>query len=254
MNAKSALDVAGGPALVEFTHRYLALAGELLGPFDGGYLLGSVAAGEADPRVSDLDVLLITGRGIDHAARMAAGTQLADAAAACPLRGVELVIYRRDGVAAPTSELTYELNVNGGPHLRRNVSTAGEPGFWFLLDVAAARDLAMPLFGPESRDLIGEVPPDDVRSALVASLRWHLTNAGAAPDAVLNAARAWYWLEHGRWVAKTAAARWAATVDGRGVLRAALDARARGDDGAVLDLAEVARLQRDVLARVLAAE
>jgi predicted nucleotidyltransferase len=240
----------GGEGLVTHTELLLGTTRERLGEtLRGAALVGSLASGDADARTSDLDLLLVVVGRHDERELRAFGERLADLADAGPLRGLEAVVYRAAVLAAPTYPLPYELNVNGG-QLPRVVETAGSEPFWFLLDVAAAREHALPLAGPPAAALIAPVPDHLVLAALRDSVRWHDRHGGSSPDAVLNACRTWHWLERRAWVSKTAAGEWA--VEQRrapAVVRRALTARRSGSD-APLDPRAVADFLRAVAGRV----
>lgn len=239
-HTRARLRSVGGTALVSYVERVVAVADELLeGTLAGAAIVGSIASGDVREDASDLDVLLVADR-LDRETLRRAGERLADLAADCPLRGLEAVVYDRAALARPRFLLPYLLNVNGGRAIARLVSTEGDPAFWFLLDVAAAREPALVVTGPPPRDLIGPVPREDVLRALRASLDWHERSGGRGPDAVLNACRARCWIREDRWRSKTAAGEWvqrhlAATP----VVAAALASRRAGSD-ADLDADDVA--------------
>jgi hypothetical protein len=243
------------PDLAPFVERLLGEGAEALGvDLYGAYVIGSVATGDLAGDASDLDLLLVhDGAPLPRSTRLATGERLADVAADCPLRGVEAVLYRAEVLAAPTYPLPIALNVNGGRDLPRRVETASEQPFWFLLDVAAARDAALTLLGPPADEAIAPIP----RPAIVAALRdsdvWHRAHGGTGADAVLNAARAWCWLVTERWRSKTAAGRWLLdqpdAAPHHGITRAALAERAAGSD-TDLDAAPVRALQAAVRDRL----
>lgn len=220
------------PALGSYAGRVLDAAERGLGrPLVAAAVVGSVANGDVAGEASDLDLLLVVERAPDAATLRGAGERLADLAADCPLRGLELVVYRRDVLARPRHPLPYLLNVNGGRAITRLVATGGDPSFWFLLDVAAAREHALALTGPPLRDLIAPVPRPAVLRALRESLDWHDRHGGHGPDPVLNACRALHWLERGTWPSKTAAGEWVAQQPGApAIVAAALARRATGSD------------------------
>lgn len=170
-------------------------------------IVGSGATGDLTPH-SDIDLLAV----IEHPPPLPhrLGDELAALAVrACPARGMELVVYTRAQVQPPSWPQPYLLNVNAGPGMPRHISTGGDPPHWFLLDLAIARDHAVPVHGPHPRQVVGPPRTADVRDALRASLRWHDQQASGSPDAVLNTCRAWHWLETGRWTSKSEAGRWA---------------------------------------------
>lgn len=212
------------------------------------YVIGSLATGDAHPAVSDLDLIVVVDSVIVDDTLVRIGEQLAEAAAEVPMRGLEAVVYRADVLAAPSYPLTIELNVNAGAELERVVATRTDEPFWFLLDVAAARDAALVLHGPPPREVIGDVHRDNVVAALRDSVRWHRRDPRSGPDTVLNLARTWRWLEEGDWASKTQAGRWALDHTREpDVVAAALASRMAGSD-AELDPEALRRLEAEVAA------
>jgi hypothetical protein len=178
----------GGAALVDHVYALMGTARDgLHGSVTAAYVVGSIANGDDRGPLTDLDLLLVTDRRLDPDVLRATGERLADLAVGSPLRGVEAVLYRHSVLASPTYPLPYELNVNGGPAIARLVATSGTDGFWFLLDVAAAREHALALQGPPAAALIGPVPDAPVVKAVRESLGWHRRKGGDGADVVLNA-------------------------------------------------------------------
>ena len=66
----------------------------------------------------------------------------------------------------------------------------------------------MPLTGPAWAAVFEPVPREDILDALSASLEWHDSEEPLTASSLLNACRAWQWLETGAWVSKPEAARW----------------------------------------------
>jgi hypothetical protein len=219
----------------------------------GLYLVGSLAMDDARPGQSDLDVLAILDGPLDDRRRWGLAARVVPVGLACPWAGIEYVAYATDAVRVPGYPLRYELNVNAGPRRGLLVSAGGDPAHWFLLDVAMAREHALPLVGPPARDLIGAADRSLVLAALRDALAWHRGRDAASPNAVLNACRTWHYLETGAWASKTAAGAWAlALADDRDVVAAALGARAAGRlDG--LEPVRVAAFVDAIAARVAAA-
>lgn len=122
---------------------------------------------------------------------------------------MEAVFYRHRDVAAPTHPVTYALNLNAGPAMPTSVTTAGDPPFWFLIDLAIARHQGHVLLGPPLTDIVGPIPEADIRTALVESLEWHAAHPESGSSAVLNACRAWHWSIYGVWLPKSYAGVWA---------------------------------------------
>jgi hypothetical protein len=192
----------------------------------GVYLVGSGAMGGFDPKTSDVDLAAVVTGSLSIERKREVVRSLSHAALPCPVRKLELVVYgaKAAGGASPK----WELNLNTGQAVGVEASYAPSdlPGHWFVLDVAMAREHARPLFGPPPQMVFGEIRKDLVLRALIGSIRWHRRNDPDGVQSVLNACRAWRWLEEGMWSSKPAAARWA---------------RARANDPAPLDAAVAAR-------------
>lgn len=197
------------------------------------YVVGSIALGDVAGAASDVDLLLVTGQALPERQRLHAGELLAEHAAASPLRGLEAVLYRSEVLRRPRHPLEYDLNVNAGQRMERSVTTSGEEKFWFLLDVAIARQHAIPILGPPAHDVIGQVSDEEVRGVLLESLRWHRGHATASADAALNACRALPWIQNGEWVSKTAAGEAYLGQHDNAAVRAAVALRGAGTDGTV---------------------
>ena len=231
MSADARLEIH--PALPEFVADCTSLLSSAFGRrLSAVYVIGSIASGDASVNTSDVDLLGVVD-GAGAVAVAAAGEQLADLASRCPLRGLEAVIYRRAVLAAPQNPLPYLVNVNAGPRMKRSVSRGGDPGFWFLLDVAAARDNAITLMGPPAAEVIAPPPVSEIAAALVDSLAWHRSEMSTHPNAVLNACRAWRWCATGRWTSKGDAGRWAVDHGAPQVVRDAVALRRSAEDAAL---------------------
>jgi Domain of unknown function (DUF4111)/Nucleotidyltransferase domain len=193
----------------------------------GVVLIGSAALGDYVPGVSDLDVAVVSDGPLADPAAVAA--PLRHSALPCPARGLELVVYGAEQAAAPTRELEFELDLNTGEHGDRLLTDlGGEPGHWYLIDLAIGRERGVALAGPPPRELIGEPPRADVLDALLAGLRWAIAEEPDSPNTVLNACRAARFALEGDWLSKGEAGAWAteSSSDPR-LVQAALAARER---------------------------
>ena len=177
------------------------------------WVVGSGALGDFDPARSDIDVQAV-------ASERPARAELEDVAAAlshpdlpCPVRGLEFVLYAREDLRHPRGP-AFSLNLNTGPGMRRHAGydPDAEPRFWFILDVAIARQDARPLQGAPPRELLPELPRALVVSALRDALAWWQANDPAG--AIVSAGRSWAWLEEGRWLSKSEASAWTARRGG----------------------------------------
>lgn len=174
----------------------------------GVYLLGSGAIGDYEEGSSDVDVVAVVPEPLDDARKRAIGA--AAEAVPCPARKLELVVYARGNER-------HELNLNTGERL--SLDPDEDPSFWFVIDRSIGERYAVPLVGPPWLELFPPVPRDAVLGALGESLDWHEQDDPADRSAVLNACRAWTWVETGEWVSKPAAAAWL-----RARVRAAVEA------------------------------
>ena len=175
------------------------------------YAIGSYALGAYVPGRSDLDVLVVVDAPLEAAERDAIVARCSHDALPCPARKLELVVYTPEQLAAPGRDQRWELNLNtgAGTPLHAAADPAAEPWFWFVLDLAQARDHAVVLHGPPASDLIGPVPRDVVVAAQADAVAWYARHEPGEP-ALLAAARAWRYAEEGVFSPKREAWRWAA--------------------------------------------
>ena len=178
----------------------------------GAWLFGSGALGDFDPARSDLDVQVVTTVRLARAEREALAARFSHPGFACPVRGLELVLYARDDLGDPLGP-AFQLNLNTGPGMdpRLAYDAADEPRFWFVLDVAIGRTAGRALAGPPPAEVFPELPDALVRASLHQALSWFASNDPTGRAAALAAARAWAWAEEGRWLAKGPAAVWLAS-------------------------------------------
>jgi hypothetical protein len=201
--------------------RYLAelvatAAGVLSDRMVGAYALNSVARGNYLPGRSDLDVALVVGSPLDAATKHRLADAMRHRSLPCPAPRLELVVYRREVVAAPGPTPAFELNLNTGRAIADHLTTdpADEPPHWFVLDLAAAAEVALALAGPPPGQVFGPVPRAVALEALRASLDWHAEHDTLAPNRVLNDCRAWLFVVEDRWSTKAEAAAWAIGAGG----------------------------------------
>jgi Domain of unknown function (DUF4111) len=216
------------------------------------WLGGSGALGGVAPAVSDIDLVGVCATAPDDRRRRAVVAGLAELAMTWPLRGLELVLYTRAAVAAPTRRPRFELNLDVGPRMPFHLSLdpADEPAHWFVLDLAILRDHGRTLTGPPPAELVGPVPRRWQLEAVRDSLAWHQAHESAHHQSVLNACRGWRYAEEAVWSSKPDAAAWAlARTDDPATVETALAIR-RGDPSRSLDPARVDALRQRVLEAV----
>jgi hypothetical protein len=209
--------VTGDPATDRYLADLVAVAGTVLGrQLVGVYAVNSVARGNYLPGRSDLDVAIVVAASIDDATKHRLAHAMRHRRLPCPAPRLELVVYRREVVSAPGAAPAFELNLNTGPAIEDHFSTdpADEPIHWFVLDLAAAAEVALALSGPPADGVFGAVPRAVALDALRASRAWHARHDAAAPNRVLNDCRAWLFVEEDRWSTKAEAGAWAIAAGG----------------------------------------
>ena len=215
--------------------------------------MGSVALGDFDPRRSDLDVQAIAGGRPARLELEALAAELSHPALPCPVRGLELVLYTREGLHDPRGP-AFALNLNTGPRMEQHVALdpADDPRFWFVIDVSIARQHAIALHGPSADAAFPEPPRALVAASLREALDWYAGHGGSPAQTILSACRTWAWAADGRWRSKGQSATWAQErLPDPGPVDRALRARegaagaaAPGDDDVAVVLARASRRAR----------
>jgi predicted nucleotidyltransferase len=199
-----------GADIEAYLAEVVARLGDALGDRRVGvWLFGSAALGDFDPATSDLDVQVVTTVRLARAEREGLADRLSHPALACPVRGLELVVYAREDLDDPLGP-AFQLNLNTGPRMAQYVAyePSEDPRFWFVLDVAIGREAGRALAGPPPAEVFPDLPEPLVRASLKQALAWFASNDPRGGQAALAAARAWAWAEEGRWLAKGPAAAW----------------------------------------------
>lgn len=233
-----------------------AVAGALDDALDGAvvgvYFVGSVALGGYVAGESDLDVAAVCESALTREAKQRVASAVAEVSTSCPARGLEFVLYRRDVAARVPQGADFEVNANGGPRMPTAVhlDAATEPGFWYVLDRAIAHRSGVVISGPPPADVFADVPRRTLLEAMDDSMTWHRLHEPATLYSVLNACRAWRFVEEDVLGSKLDGAEWAR---GRwpdpGVIDAAVALR-HGEAVGALDAAAVDDLLAAVLARL----
>jgi hypothetical protein len=189
-----------------------AVGGDLVGVYVGG----SLGLGGFDPASSDVDVLVATARALPAAAveglRRLHGALRDEGGWAARLEVVYLplaALRRFD----PRDSTRYPIGASD------RAFTLGRQGPTWVLDRWVTREHGLVVAGPDPRELIDPIGPDELRAAVRASLAgvWDLEGRDVAwlrprnyqAFAVLSMCRDLYVLEHGTPVSKPAAAAWA---------------------------------------------
>jgi hypothetical protein len=198
----------------------------------GAWFVGSVALGGYVPGESDVDIVAVSRSALGEARKRDVAAAIVRASEACPARGVEFTLYRREVAGSPPRGADFEVNANGGPRMPTAVhlDPAAEQGFWYVIDRAIAHRSGIAITGPRPRTTFADVPRRTLLEALDASMAWHRLHEKATLYSVLNACRAWRFAEEDVLGSKLEGATWA---------------RARWPDTDVIDAAVALRRGRD---------
>jgi Domain of unknown function (DUF4111) len=148
------------------------------------------------------------------------------------------------------------VNANGGPGMPTaiHLDPAAEPAFWYVLDRAVAHRAGVVISGPPASDVFAGVPRPTLLDAMRESMAWHRVHERATLYSVLNACRAWRFVDEDVLGSKLEGAAWArerwpdpALIDAAVALR-------RGEGGPALESSAVDELLVAVLTRLVQAE
>lgn len=228
-----------------------ALAHTLGTDLVGVYFVGSVALGGYVPDESDIDIAAVSSAALTDPQRQSVASAVLGASAACPARGLEFTLYRREVAGSRPAGADFEVNANGGPRMPTAVhmDATVEPGFWYVLDRAIAHRSGLVISGPPARRIFADVPRSMLLEAMYESMAWHRTHEKATLYSVLNACRAWRFAVVDVLGSKLEGAAWARTRwPDTGLIDAAVALRHGAD--ATLDEPAVDALLSAVAARL----
>ena len=187
------------------------LASTLRDDLVGVYFVGSIALGGYVGGESDVDVIAVCRGPLAAETKEAVADRLLDATVNCPARGLEFTLYRAEVAANTPKQADFEINVNGGPRMAREVrlSAHGQARFWYVLDRGIANRHGLVLSGPPSAEVFSRVPRTVLIEVMRESMRWHREHEKATHYSVLNACRAWRFAVDDVLGSKLEGARWA---------------------------------------------
>ena len=179
----------------------------------GAYFVGSIALGGYVAGESDIDIVAVSRDHIPSEVKQVIAESLLEAALACPARGLEFSIYRREVAASASLGSDFEVNVNGGPRMSRTVhlDDREQPRFWFVLDRAIAHRKGVVIDGPSPADVFADIPRSTLLEMMVESMRWHRSHERLGFYSVLNGCRAWRFASENLLGSKLEGAAWART-------------------------------------------
>ena len=240
------------PEVLAFGDQVAVALARILGTdLVGAYFVGSVALGGYVPGESDIDIAAVSSAALTDPQRKSVASAVIETSAACPTRGVEFTLYRRDVAGSPPAGADFEVNANGGPRMPTAVhmDATAEPGFWYVLDRAIAHRSGLAISGPPARRIFADVPRSTLLESMYESIAWHRAHEKATLYSVLNACRAWRFAAVDVMGSKLEGATWArARWPDAGVIDAAVALR-HGED-ATLDESAVDALLSAVAARL----
>jgi len=170
-----------------------ALWGVLGDGLCGVYFVGSVALGGYVPGESDIDIVAVSEHAIPDEAKPVLAEAVFATTGSCPTRGLEFTLYRREVAESPPVAADFEVNVNGGPGMARDIhlDRQTEPGFWYVIDRAIAHRSGLAIYGPSAAALFAQVSRRALLIAMTESMSWHRAHEKLTLHSVLNASRAW---------------------------------------------------------------
>jgi hypothetical protein len=182
----------------------------VLGPaLLGLYLHGSGALGGWSAERSDVDLLGVVARPLDRRAKRVISARLHHPSLTCPARaGLELSLVTAAVAADPPRRPPFELHLTTGPSPQTHLGgpAAADPDL--LLHFAVCRRAGVAVAGPDPAEVFTEPPRAWLLEQAAAELRWAVRH-GSFAYRVLNACRAWRYLEDDVLSAKVEAGRWA---------------------------------------------
>lgn len=211
----------------------LALSRQIQGVIGAGlagiYLHGSVATGDFAPNKSDIDIIVVCQEALSQGQKGASR----DALAACPLptrvAGIDYAVLSSRAARYPRPDMIWELILQArraGTTVEIRERERVDPQA--VLDIEMARTQGIALLGADPRHVFTPAPAAWILEACTRNVRtWADRSAFDDPaSGVLNACRAWRYLEEGVLCGKTSGGEWArARVEDPTLINGALEWR-----------------------------
>lgn len=180
----------------------------LNGSLTGVYLHGSEVLGGYNPGRSDLDILIVTSSAISSAQKAALANALSQENLPCPAVGLEMSVVLESVCQYPTEAPIFEAHMTTAPTDCKFINGQDHGGDADLvLHFLVARAHGRVLAGKPVEDVFGAIDQSLVRVQLARELTW--ARDGAPLEyAILNACRAWAWLEDALVLGKVDGGRW----------------------------------------------
>ena len=218
----------------------------------GVYLHGSLVLGDFSRERSDIDIMAVSDRHLSPEEKRAVADQLSSASLPCPVGELEFHIVDSDGLggslAAPPFELHIATDRSGVPdRVVDGQGHVGDPDL--VMHFAVLREYGHALSGPRAAEIFPRIPHERLVRAFADELRWAEENASPTYQ-LLNACRAWRFLEEGVLCSKTEGGEWARShMEEPALVDVAIDHR-RGQTEIHPDGPKVRALLQEVLRRL----
>ena len=222
----------------------------------GFYVFGSTVTGSFVPGKSDMDALALVAGSLGNEEIERIRGEVAGISLPSVIRGLDLSIASDRTVAHLTESACWEMMLQvSAAETGQHVVERERCDPRLPLDLALARQEGIPIVGPPVREVVARVPRKLVLRACTENVRvWAGRDAFRDPaSGVLNACRAWQYLEGGTLGSKVEGGQWAL---GRGGHRHLLDAalaQHRGEEHRLPPDAEIKRFFQTVLGLLEAA-
>jgi predicted nucleotidyltransferase len=192
----------------ELTERLRAALGETL---VGVYLHGSAVLGDFVSGRSDIDVVAVSSRPLTDGETGELSERLGDLSLSRPTGGLELHVVDRGTLdelcEPPPFELHVTTTASSEPaQVVVGRGHGGDPDL--VMHFAVLLEHGVTLVGPPAAQIFPAVPRETLLGAFAGELCWAVEHASPAYQ-VLNACRAWRFLEEGVLSSKLAGGEWA---------------------------------------------
>jgi hypothetical protein len=217
----------------------------------GVYLHGSAVLGGFNRRRSDIDILAVSYGEVSRAQKRELAIALSHATLPCPAVGLEFSLVTQASADVPVKAPLFELDMTTGPGKEDKITYGEDYGGSadYLMHYAVCRANGRALWGGPPTEVFADVPRQWLLEAFARELEWAEVNA-PFPYQVLNACRAWRFVEDDLLVSKIEGAKWARErVQDPALIDKALTWQGGGPEQ-IFDPTEVSGALRDVLLKL----
>lgn len=201
--AELRLDSTSAAYAREVTERLRATLGDKL---IGVYLHGSAVLGDFVRERSDVDIVAVSDEPLTDNECNAVAERFSSESLSCPARGLELHIVDRAAVEDLVESPPFQLHIATPDRVIVGHGRGGDPDL--VMHYAVLRERGVALAGPPASEIFPTVSKEKLVRAFAGELRWALEHASPAYQ-VLNACRAWRFVEENVLTSKLAGAAWA---------------------------------------------